>query len=235
MADKFNCLLVGESGTGKSPLCGTLEHCEQTSPCLFLDVDMGSMSVIEEPLPDIIEIDSWSRVQSVYALLKRQKWDKLAELTKSSPREYRSVVIDSGTELEYMLRSSIVSESGGEVPEQQHYLKTQERMRSLYRAYRDLPMTFVMTAGVRELKDDVAGTVKHFPAFAPGLCKDLIRMTDLILFMDVKYDTESKGWVRTLQTTLSQKAIARDRSQKLSAVIKGEKVYFKTIADKVLS
>ena len=234
MATKFNCLLVGESGTGKSPLCGTLEHCEQTSPCLLLDVDMGSMSVIEEPLPSIIEVDSWSRASSVYTLLKTQNWSKLAELTGREAK-YKSVVIDSGTELEYMLRSSIVGEAGGEVPEQQHYLKTQERFRRLYRAFRDLPMSFVMVAGVRELKDDVAGIVRHFPAFQPALTKDLIRMTDLILFMDVKYIVEEKKWKRTLQTTLSQKAIARDRSQRLDAIITGEKLYFADIVKKVLA
>ena len=237
MATKFNCLLVGESGTGKSPACGTLEHCEQTSPCLLLDVDAGSMSIIEKPLPDIVEVGSWSDVQSIYVMLKNQEWDKLAKLTKSEAKEYKSVVIDSGTELEYMLRSSIVGEAGGEVPEQQHYLKTQERFRRLYRAFRDLPMTFVMTAGVRELKDDVAGTIRHFPAFQPALTKDLIRMTDLILFMDVKYDISGteKRWVRTLQTALSQKAIARDRSQKLPPLMSGEKLYFKSIVEKVLS
>ena len=203
----------------------------------MLDVDAGSMSIIEEPIPSIIEIDSWSKVQSVYSLLKKPDWDKLAELTKSGAKEYKSVVIDSGTELEYMLRSSIVGESGGEVPEQQHYLKTQERFRRLYRAFRDLPMSFVMVAGVRELKDDVAGIVRHFPAFQPALTKDLIRMTDLILFMDVKYDVSGteKKWMRTLQTSLSQKAIARDRSQRLEAIIKGEKLYFKDIVKKVLS
>ena len=235
MSDKFNCLLVGESGVGKTPFAATLAACEQTSPCLLLDVDMGSMSVVDNPRPAIIEVDSWSRAQEVYALLKKPDWDKLAKLTGEEPKEFRSVVIDSGTELEYKLRSMIVSEAGSEVPEQQHYLKTQERFRRLYRSFRDLPMTFVMVAGVRELKDDVAGIIRHFPAFQPALTKDIIRMTDLILFQDVKYDSTEKRWERTLQTTLSQRVIARDRSQKLAAVIRGEKLYFKGIVEKVLS
>lgn len=237
MSDKFNCLLVGESGVGKTPFVATLAACEQTSPCLLLDVDMGTMSVVDNPRPSIIEVDTWGRAQEVYVLLQRRDWDKLAKLTGEEPKEFRSVVIDSGTELEYKLRSTIVSEGGGEVPEQQHYLKTQERMRRLYRSFRDLPVTFVMTAGVRELKDDVAGIIRHYPAFQPSLAKDLIRMTDLILFQDVKYESvgAEKMWIRTLQTTLSQRVIARDRSQQLEATIKGEKLYFKAIADKVLS
>lgn len=233
MSDKFNCLLVGESGVGKTPFVATLEDCKQTSPCLLLDVDIGSMSVVSSPRPAVIEIDSWNKVQSIYTLLKKQDWSKLSEFTKDEPKEFRSVVIDSGTELEYMLRSSIVGEAGGEIPEQQHYLRTQERFKRLHRAFRDLPMTFVMVAGVRELKDDVAGIVRHYPAFQPALTKDIIRMTDLILFQDVKY--EDKEWVRTLQTTLSQRVIARDRSQKLEKIIKGEKLYFRDIVEKVLS
>lgn len=234
MREKFNCLLVGESGVGKTPFCATLEECEQTSPCLLLDADMGSMSVVSDPKPSIVEVDSWSKVVNIQALLKKRDWDKLAEITKSEPKEYKSVVIDSGTELEYMLRSVIVGEAGSEVPEQQHYLKTQERFRRLYRAFRDLPMSLVMTAGVRELKDDVAGIVRHFPAFQPALTKDLIRMTDLILFMDVKSEGQGK-WMRVLRTTLSTRIIARDRSQMLPEEIKGEKLYFKDIVKKVFS
>lgn len=234
MSDKFNCLLVGESGTGKTPFAATLAACEQTSPCLLLDVDMGSMSIVDNPSPSIIEIDSWSKAQKVYGLLKKEEWGKLAELTNDTARQFKSVVIDSGTELTYMLRSMIVGEAGSEVPEQQHYLRTQERFRRLYRAFRDLPMTFVVTAGVRELKDDVAGIVRHFPDFQPALTKDIIRMTDLVLFMDVKYGSTEKKWMRTLQTTLSQRVIARDRSQKLEPVIRGEKLYFKDIVKRVL-
>lgn len=231
---KFNCLLCGESGVGKTPLAATLAGCKDTAPCLFLDVDMGSLSIVSNPRPTVVEIASWSQVQRVYPLLKQQKWDELAEIVHSDVLEYRSVVVDSGTELEYMLRRTIVGEDGkSEVPEQQHYLKTQERFRSLYRAFRDLPLTFVMTAGVRDLKDDVAGMVKFYPAFQPGLTRDLVRMTDLVLFMDVR--VEDKRTIRCLQTHASQRIIARDRSQKLDALIKGDKIFFTDIVARMVS
>jgi len=234
MRTKFNALVSGEAGTGKSPFAATLEHCEQTSPCLFLDVDIGSMSIVEEPRPTVVEISTWEQVGRIHNLLKSQSWDKLAELTKTESKEYKSVVIDSGTELEYILRQKVLSEdSAREVPEQKHYLQTQERFRRLYRAFRDLPLTFVMIAGVRELKDDISGVTKHSPDFQPALCKDVVRMTDLVLFLDVK--NEDKKWVRTLQTHLSQRVIARDRSQTLEPIMKGEKLYFVDIVKKVLS
>jgi len=231
----FNCLLVGESGVGKTPLCATLEDCEHTSPCLFLDVDRGTMSIIAEPRPIVWEVTSWGQMQQVYTFVKNEQWDKLGELVGAEPREYKSIVVDSGTELEYILRKTIMSEdsTGSDVPEQRHYLKTQERFRSLYRAYRDLPLTLVMTAGVRDLKDDVASIIKYFPSFQPALTRDLVRMTDLIMFMDVRQDQEKKGWQRVLQTHPSGRIIARDRSQRLAPLITGEKLYFKDIIVKM--
>lgn len=232
---KFNCLLVGESGAGKTPLAATLAECKETAPCLFLDVDRGSLSIISNPRPTIFEINSWDQVRQIYVMLRDRKWVELAELTNSEPQEYLSLVIDSGTELEYVLRKSVVvaNEHGDkEVPSQPDYLKTQERFRSLYRALRDLPLSVVMTAGIRDLKDDVVGMVKFFPAFQPGLTRDLVRMTDLVLFMDVRM--EEKKWIRCLQTHASQRIIARDRSQKLDPVIKGDKMYFKDIVARMM-
>jgi len=230
---KFNCLVCGEAGTGKSPFAATLEHCEQTSPCLFLDVDIGFMSIVEEPKPTIVEISSWDTVGKIHGLLKAQNWSKLAEMIKAEPKEYRSVVIDSGTELEYILRQRVLSEdSSREIPEQTHYLKTQERFRRLYRAYRDLPLTFVMIAGVRELKDDISGVVRHSPDFQPALCKDIVRMTDIVLFQNVVI--RDKKIFHTLQSHLSQRVVARDRSQTLEPLFEAEKLYFADIAKKVL-
>ena len=107
----------------------------------------------------------------------------------------------------------------------------------MYRSFRDLDsMSLVMTAGVRELKDDVLGTVRHTPMFQPGLTKDLQRMSDFIFFMDMKLKGEgdNRKWVKTIQTTPTQRAIARSRSDKLKNNPEGEKFYWKDILKDVL-
>lgn len=239
--DKFNCILYGESGVGKTPFAGTLQSCEKTSPCLLLDVDMGAMSLdgLEEK-PTVLTIDKWTEMTALYDKFKRQAWDEIAaaiqrEMGVEVPvLEYRSVVIDSGTELEYRLRSSVVAEDGAqEIPSQPDYLKTQERFRRMYRAFRDLPLSIVMTAGVRELKEDSTGIVKRSPDFQPSLAHDLVRMTDLVVFMSVTMvgtGTEMK-WERHLVTSLSQRFIARDRSATLKPIMAAEKFYW----DKILA
>lgn len=240
--DKFNCILYGESGVGKTPFCGTLQACVKTSPCLLLDVDMGSMS-LGNPSPTVLPIERWSQVQVVYDKLSKSDWQGLAGyISKESGSdvpvlEYRSVVIDSGTELEYNLRQGVVGESGNvEIPSQPDYLKTQERFRKMYRKFRDLPVSLIMTAGIRELKEESTGIVKRSPDFQPSLAHDLVRMTDFVIFMSVTMEGIGRDakWTRHLITSLSQRFIARSRSDKLAPVVDGDKFYFKDICAKIL-
>ena len=245
--DKFCAILYGEVGTGKTPFCGTLEAYPKTSPCLFLDIDAGSMSLDGvKPRPTVFRVETWMEMQVIYAKLAKREWQGLADWMSGKagqayePKEYRSVVIDSGTELLYKCRTKIMEETGNteEQPTQPEYLKAQERMRKLYRAFRDLPgVSLAMTAGVRELKDDVAGYIKHYPDFQPQLTKDLLRMTDLVLFMNVVLQKDDKGTestIRFAQAALSQRVIARDRSGKIGPGIKGEKLFWREILDKIL-
>ncbi len=241
--DKFNCILYGESGVGKTPFAGTLQACDKTSPCLLLDVDMGAMS-LSNPSPTVLAIDHWGQMTVIYDKLSRQDWQGLADyIGKESgvsvePLEYRSVVIDSGTELEYTLRREVVKESGNEeIPSQPDYLKTQERFRRMYRSFRDLPITRVTSAGIRELKEESTGVVKRSPDFQPAVAHDLVRMTDFVIYMSVTMEGMGKDakWIRHLLTSLSQRFIARSRSDKLPSVIEGEKFHFKdNICAKIL-
>ena len=239
--NKFCSITYGEVGVGKTPFCGTLQEYEKTSPCLFLDIDQGTMSLDSmKNKPTIVPIETWNQLSGIYPFMKAKQWDRLAEyLSKLAGREipvlvYRATVIDSGSEIEYRLRDSI---KGGEVASQPDYLITQERFRKMYRAFRDLDdMSLVMTAGVRELKDDISGVIKHTPAFQPSLIADLLRMTDFIFFMNIalKGQGEDRKWVKTIQTSLSQRAVARSRSDKLKGVFEGERFYWKDILKDVL-
>lgn len=240
--NKFNCILYGESGVGKTPLCGTLQNCAATSPCLLLDVDMGAMS-LDNPGPTVLPVERWSQIGVVYDKMFKRDWADLAKwLSKETDSdvpvlEYRAVVIDSGTEAEYKLRQVVIGESGNEeIPSQPDYLKTQERFRRMYRKFRDLPISLVVTAGIRELKEESTGVVKRSPDFQPALAHDLVRMTDFIIYMNVTMEGAGKDakWKRHLISSLSQRFIARSRSDKLPAVMEGEKFYFKDICAKIL-
>lgn len=234
--DKFNSIVWGDFGVGKTPFCGTLEACEKTSPCLFLDIDQGTMSLDDlDPRPAVLTVEKWEDMNRVYALLKSKSWDKLAELTGSNSKEYRSVVIDSGTELAGVLLRSIVTEDDRNegVPDQAAYFKTEIRFFTMYRSFQSLPLSVVMTAGVKDQKDDVAGIVRLFPEFSPGLLHKLLRFTDLILFMNIVQEKDK--YMHSIQTKPTNRFTARDRSGKLEAVIKGERLYWGDLLKRVLA
>ena len=248
MTDKFNMILYGESGVGKTALCGTLQACDKTSPCLFLDVDGGTMSLDSgQARPTVLPISKWSQVAVVYDKLSKEDWQGLADYIGKvtgwavSPVEYRSVVIDSGTELEYMLRQLAVSENPkpdrDEIPTQPDYMVTQERFRKMYRRFKALPLSLVMTAGIRELKEESTGVIKRSPDFQPTLAHDLVRMTDFVIYMSVTMSGMGKEatWTKYLLTSLSQRFIARSRSDALPRVMEGEKFYFgRHIVERIL-
>jgi len=237
---RFVAIVYGESGSGKTPFAGTLQDYPPTSPCLFLDVDRGAMSLdSQDPKPTVLTVRDFNLIGGVYVLLAAKKWAELAELltklrgVQTPVLTYRSVVIDSGTELSARLLTSVVADM--EAPTQPEYYKTQARFLKMYEAFVDLEdISVVMTAGVRELKDDVAGIVRHYPDFQPNLSKELIRLTDLIAFMNVALEgTTERKWQRLLYTSLSQRAVARDRSGKLDNVLRAEKFYWKDILPKI--
>jgi len=245
--DKFNCILFGESGVGKTPFAGTLQEFPPTSPCLHLDVDKGAMSLDSlKTKPVVLPVDRWNMMAVLYDKIKKEAWEELAEyITRQSGTtvetlQYRSMVIDSGTELEYRLRQGVVeaNDKGDmEIPSQPDYLRTQERFRKMYRSFRDLPISIVMTAGIREVKEESTGIIKRSPDFQPSLVHDLVRMTDFVIYMDVKSSgtgTDTK-FEKHLVTSLSQRFIARDRSGKLPPVITGEKFYFGKILEKAFN
>ncbi len=191
--------------------------------------------------PTVMPVESWNDIQGLYPLLKAKQWGKVAEFIAKRNKSFtlsayhpKSIVWDSGSELEYKLRSSVQS---NEIPSQPDYLVTQERYRKAHRSYRDLEdISFITTAGVREMKDDIAGIIKHSPSFQPGLLQDLKRMTDFIFFMSItlKGVGEERKWVKSLQTSLSQRAIARSRSSKLKAVVEGERFDWAVILREIL-
>jgi hypothetical protein len=151
---------------------------------------------------------------------------------------YKSTVIDSGTDLAGNLLRTIVGEDDRNegVADQAAYQRVQIRFGQLWRSFIKLPLSVVMTAGVKDMKDDISGLVRVYPEFSPGLLHDLQRHSDLILFMNVALESEgtTRKWVRYIQTQPTQRFVARDRSGRLDPVIKGDKLYWADLLKKVL-
>jgi hypothetical protein len=61
-------------------------------------------------------------------------------------------------------------------------------------------------------------------------------MSDFVFFMNVSYEAKEgsseRVWAKSIQASLTQRAIARSRSPKISGRMVGEKFYWKEILEK---
>lgn len=133
-----SAIIYGETGSGKTRLIGTTVECEETNPCLLIDVDGGSKTLRKVKI-DLVRPTSWKELQDIYNFLRHDN------------TKYKSVAVDSLTELQkkYSL-GTILGDLTGEgesdytdlggtiVPTRQDWLKTGDQMRKFIRAFKEL-------------------------------------------------------------------------------------------------
>lgn len=212
----FNMLVYGESGVGKTTLAGSAVEVPEMRPVIFLDIEGGTLS-LRDTYPEVekVRIDSWYDLEYVYADLK------------SNPTKYKTVVLDSISELqefgmdEIMSRAVKKAEDEGDerdpdLPQIGEHGKSANRMRKVVRRFRDLPMNTIFTA--LERVDEDAKRRKYVkPALAPKLAGQLPGFLDVVLYM---YNKEVDGEIKRI--CLSRKTdevTAKDRTNRLPETI----------------
>lgn len=134
----LNMLVYGMSGTGKTFTCGTAEKWAGSSPCLFIDVEGGALTLHDEvPEIDVVRPQNWAELQDVYNFLRNEN------------TKYKSVVVDSLTEVQRAISmAGLLGDTDEEgnysdlerstPPTRQDWLRTGSQLRNFIRAFRDL-------------------------------------------------------------------------------------------------
>lgn len=135
---KFSALFYGLTDTGKTYLLGTADDCEDTRPTLFVNIDLGDVTLAERsPLPAITSPKNFGEVQEVYDYLREDN------------TKYRSVCIDGLTAQQREISMPTIMEeiddeqtfldlSTSKPPRQQDWLRNQFQMRKFIKAFRGL-------------------------------------------------------------------------------------------------
>jgi len=172
----LNGLVVGPAGDGKTSLLATAADVEEMAPVLFLDIEGGTLSVAHRQ-------DIWKERIKTVDQFESVFW-KLANGAKEYA-EFKSVVVDSGTELASMGLEETVSDAfkkGGNRESRddvqlQDYGKNTTRQRRLFRWFRDLDKHVLITAlpQVRYPQPPASATVEDRKRFDENVRRGLIK------------------------------------------------------------
>jgi len=207
----INILAYGASGVGKTVFAGSSDGVPEMRPVLFVDLEGGTLPLVHfAPGIDKIRIpgtaDGWQKLQEVYDALRRGS-------------EYRTVVIDSITEMQktsmyYIMRQLKIQkpERAEEVPDMREWGINLEQTRRMIRAFRDLPMNVVFVALSKEEKDN-KGKRMVKPSLTGKMADEIAAFLDVVVFLYKKQ--VGNETIRALLTASSEEHVAKDRSTRL--------------------
>lgn len=164
-------VFYGRSGTGKTTLAGSFPK-----PLLLLDVrDEGTDSIADVKGVKVMEINSWADFERAYEWLQRH------------PKAYKTVVIDTVTQLQQIAIEDILTKKKKDVEKagdwgvmtKREWGDVSQRMKVWVVRYRNLPMEVVFLAQDRVFNlDDDSGEAEDTlaPEVGPGLSPSVVKV-----------------------------------------------------------
>lgn len=207
----LNLLVYGDPGAGKTYLAATAQDHAETSPVLFLDVEGGTTTIRKRKDVDV------KRISSIDELVQTHK------LLSDNPGFYKSVVIDSLTELQKLDMVGIMKELvqrrpdlDPDVPGMREWGKSAEHVRRIVRGFRDLPMHTIFTA-LSQVERDENGVVTYYPSVPGKLKMEVPGFMDIVGFLTSTIEQEETQ--RRIQFAKTRRVIAKDRTGSLGDVV----------------
>jgi hypothetical protein len=219
--DALRLLIHGDPGQGKTFLCGTAADDPRTHPVLFVDTEGGTLTIREKDV-QVVRVTSYRDIVRLVTYLRKGN------------HKYKSIVIDSLTEMQKLIMADILREnqiSGSrshdpDMPEQRDWGKNAERVRKVVRAFRDLPKVHVIfTCLSQEVKDEQTGHVTIKPSLPGKLRDEVPGFIDVVGWLHTAKVTEQAGdkktqrLVRQIMFQPEGRIIAKDRSAALGTIM----------------
>ena len=227
MDRKIKMLLHGLSGSGKTALAGTAEYVTDMKHVFMIDAEAGDLTLINDNITRV-EVTHYDQIGSLYQFLRRHcvlrdggTDDQIIKLEQrfsaeiiTKARRYNTVVIDSLTEIQ---RLNLYKISGRDLTadkivieaydyEIRDWGRTFDQTMALIRAFRNLPMHVIVTAGTDEIFNKDGRIVKRRPLFAgKAIPANVGYQFDIIGYMANLVDDDGKGVFRLHLTRTSSR------------------------------
>lgn len=207
----LKALLYGNYGVGKTTLAASANEIGDMQHVIIISAEKGDLSIVHHedldqiPVPDfrtLGQINEYlkqhcrardegdeDRLRQMEAVLRGVEADEIEE-----PRQYRTVILDSLTELEAYCFNQLLGISDTtrldeetQAAEWGEYKKNNTMILRVVRAFRDLPMNVIVICGEKYTQDETK-KFKYVPDLTGQLAKKVQGFFDM-----VGYYTQAKG------------------------------------------
>jgi hypothetical protein len=183
----LKALIFSPPGHGKTWLAGTAQDDPRTSPCLFIDFEGGTDTLVGRDI-DVVRIRDWKDYQEAFQIAQSGR--------------YRSCVVDSLGETQLFALTTILGNNkvkryDDDLLTQQDYGIALVQMRRFVRQWRDLDLHIIMTALARDAIDAREGSIV-VPKFAGQFTEDAGAMMSVVAYLALTTDDKTKQTRRVL-------------------------------------
>lgn len=185
---KIRALIYGPAGCGKTVFAGTAPK------AIYASAEGGLLSIADKA-PEYVDIKTLKDLRDLLSFLKTQK------------HSYETVVIDSITEINEIIKSKLEDKREGGQLQLQDWGVLAREITDILRSFRDLPMNVVFIAQEAYITDEDK-IKKVVPSLNGKAATGIAYYMDIVGYVNIENDG-----TRWIQTSSDKKLLTKDRSK----------------------
>ncbi len=215
---RLKTLIYGKPGSGKTTLAASAADVPQMQGVLMINAEAGDVvlhnneRILNPQNIDIVDVNGWNKLKFIYEFLFKhclyrdvdtpEAKAKLAALegriygtdpkTITEPKKYRTVIIDSLTEIEAYCIYNLLGITGEfnmnqinddiKTPEFKEYKQNNSMMNLIVRGFRDLDLNVIILCG-RNYEQDEQKIFHYTPALTGKLSSQIQGYFDIVAYL----------------------------------------------------